>query len=282
MSSKSLCLAALGLLFIPGTLPAQGAFARQAREALDDAYFDLLSDRGFNETGDLYEGSLDDDGEENVWITLSGRGSYAILGACDEDCGDLDLFLYDEDGDEVDSDATIDAEPVVEVDNRRTQDYRVRVRMYNCGTEPCYYAFAVYRRGGGDGRGRAERGGGSLRQRVRRALDEAYFDVLADRGYEETGDVYEGALDDDEEENIWVTLRRNRSYSILSVCDEDCSDIDLFLYDDDGDEIDSDTSIDEVPVVRETPNRTGEYRIRVRMYSCSTEPCYYAVGIYER
>lgn len=117
---------------------------------------------------------------------------------------------------------------------------------------------------------------------MRSALDEAYFDTLADRGYEETGDVYEGALDDDEEEDIWVTLRRNRSYSILSVCDEDCSDIDLFLYDDDGDQIDSDVSINEVPVVRETPNRTGEYRIRVRMYSCSTEPCYYAVGIYER
>ena len=255
------------------------SYARQARDNLDDAYDSQLADRGFRATGELIEGSLDDSEDEDVWITLNGRGTYAIAAACDEDCSDIDLHLYDEDGNSIDSDMRVSQDPVVEVTTSRTEDYRVNVKMYNCDTEPCYYAMRVYRRGGG---GRGRDAGGSFAQRTRRALDRAFEDGLADRGYFESGDMFEGSLDEMEEEDVWISLRRNQSYAILAVCDEDCSDIDLYLYDEDGDQIDTDTSIDQEPVVRVTPRRNADYRVRVRMYSCDTEPCYYAFGVYER
>jgi hypothetical protein len=45
---------------------------------------------------------------------LYGGFSYLILGACDGDCGDVDIRLYDENGTEIDSDTSNDAVPFVE------------------------------------------------------------------------------------------------------------------------------------------------------------------------
>ena len=279
MNRKIVLIAVIGLLSLPNLALSQGVYPSQARDNLEDAYYSQLADRGFDATGELIEGSLGDSEDEDVWITLNGSGEYAIVAACDEDCSDIDLHLYDEDGNSIDSDMRVSEDPVVEVTTSRSEDYRVNVKMYNCDTEPCYYAMRVYRRGGG---GRGRDAGGSFARRTRRALDRAFEDGLADRGYFESGDMFEGSLDEMEEEDVWISLRRNQSYAILAVCDEDCSDIDLYLYDEDGDEIDTDTSIDQEPVVRVTPRRNADYRVRVRMYSCDTEPCYYAFGVYER
>jgi hypothetical protein len=71
-----------------------------------------------------------------------------------------------------------------------------------------------------------------------------------------------------------------RSYTILGVCDNDCSDLDITLYDPAGNQVAEDVLTDDKPVASITARRSGRYRATVSMASCSTEPCFYAVAAY--
>ncbi|NIM49256.1 MAG: hypothetical protein GTN78_19755 [Gemmatimonadales bacterium] len=99
-------------------------------------------------------------------------------------------------------------------------------------------------------------------------------------GYDQTHDYHIGALNDSDSDSFTVTLREGWDYRIVSFCDEDCSDIDLYLEDENDNEIDSDVEIDDVPIIESRPRWTGRFTIRVRMYECSAEPCYFGVGVF--
>ena len=107
-----------------------------------------------------------------------------------------------------------------------------------------------------------------------------YSDVLSDKGYARTHEIKQGSLDDDESEYITLELDAGRSYALLGVCDEDCSDLDLRLYDADGNELDSDIETDDYPVVEVRPVRSARFRVKVSMATCSTSPCFYGVAVY--
>jgi hypothetical protein len=105
---------------------------------------------------------------------------------------------------------------------------------------------------------------------------------LSTRGYTMSGDVYDGNLKSDYYEDLTIKLRPGTSYAFMGVCDEDCHDIDLRLYDPDGDEVASDVRNDDWPIVTITPSFTGTYRLRIAMASCSNDPCYYGIGVYTK
>jgi len=105
---------------------------------------------------------------------------------------------------------------------------------------------------------------------------------LSERGYSMSGAVYDGSLKDDESENLTITLLPGTSYAFMGVCDEDCHDIDLRLFDANGNEVDSDVRDDDWPIVTVTPRFKGEYRVRVVMASCSNDPCYYGIGVFTK
>jgi hypothetical protein len=107
-------------------------------------------------------------------------------------------------------------------------------------------------------------------------------DFLSGRGYTMSGDVYDGKLNADSFEDLTITLRPGTSYAFMGVCDEDCHDIDLRLYDPDGDEVDSDIRSDDWPIVTVTPGFKGTYRVRVVMASCSRNPCFYGIGVFTK
>lgn len=101
-------------------------------------------------------------------------------------------------------------------------------------------------------------------------------------GWEQTHEYHIGALDDDETDAFTSTFREGWEYRIVSLCDVDCSDIDLYLRDDDDDEIDSDTGVDDAPIIESRPRWTGQYTVQVRMYECKQEPCYFGIGVFGR
>jgi hypothetical protein len=101
-------------------------------------------------------------------------------------------------------------------------------------------------------------------------------------GYEMSHDVYTGRLYDGGREDVRVNLRAGQAYVITAVCDADCSDLDLKLFDQYGDEVDRDLRSDDTPIVQAAPSRTGEYTLRVLMPSCSAGPCRYGVAVYSR
>lgn len=100
--------------------------------------------------------------------------------------------------------------------------------------------------------------------------------------YELTHEPTVDVLGDEEVQYINLNLRRGTQYGIVSVCDEDCRDIDLSIYDSNGNLIDSDIEYDDHPMVSVNPNWSGRFRVKVKMTNCPTGACYYGVGVFGR
>ena len=81
---------------------------------------------------------------------------------------------------------------------------------------------------------------------------------------------------------ISVNLRSGVEYGLVGVCDSDCADVDLKLYDENYNLVDADTRSDDMPVVTVSPRWSGQYYIEVDMETCRTDYCYYGVGVFGR
>lgn len=82
-----------------------------------------------------------------------------------------------------------------------------------------------------------------------------------------------------ESNDFAINLQRNRSYTIIGVCDKDCSDIDLKLYDDNGNLVARDTDYDDLAVIRINPRWGAQFTLRALMPSCSRNPCFYGISV---
>jgi hypothetical protein len=119
-------------------------------------------------------------------------------------------------------------------------------------------------------------------ERVVRGQIRQHSQFLTDKGYEMSSDVYQGRIENHDSEYLTITLHPGTTYAFLGVCDQDCHDIDLRLFDPDGDEVDSDIGTDDWPVVNIVPRVTGKYRVKVIMASCAKNPCYYGIGVFTK
>jgi hypothetical protein len=70
------------------------------------------------------------------------------------------------------------------------------------------------------------------------------------------------------------------SYGFVGVCDGDCSDLDLKLYNASGNLIAADTAADDTPMVGVSSGYSGTYYLEVNMANCRTNYCYYGFGIF--
>jgi hypothetical protein len=118
-------------------------------------------------------------------------------------------------------------------------------------------------------------------QQVQRMLRQA-SERYSEQGYRMTHEIYTGALNDDANQMVRVTLDGGKEYQLMGACDTDCDDMDLLIYDGAGHEIDSDVLVDDFPIVSVTVPRTARYRVEVRMPGCSREPCRYGIGVFAR
>ncbi|MHA7819428.1 MAG: toll/interleukin-1 receptor domain-containing protein [Erythrobacter sp.] len=84
---------------------------------------------------------------------------------------------------------------------------------------------------------------------------------------------FSGSLNVGQSQSYSVGLDAGTSYMIVGNCDLDCSDIDMWLYDENGNLIDSDVLDDDVPVLEVTPVRSAEFQMRIEMFTCTVEPC---------
>ena len=273
--------ALLGLVFVASAARAQDRYEEVVRSELRRVG-QTSENSGYHLTPDMFMGRLDDDATTNQNVSLEAGNDYAIWGVCDQDCSDIDLTLYDEDGDQVDQDIQTDDKPLVRVTPRRNGRYRIKISMANCSANPCRYGVGVWvrtaRSGGSDNSGNS--GEGDRWERVvRQQLDNAGR-VATDRGYAMSHEVFMGRLDDDQNESLNIPLDGGTKYILVGVCDQDCSDVDLTIYDPDGNEVDSDLETDDKPVLELTPRSDGRYRVKVSMVACSANPCRYGVGVW--
>lgn len=103
---------------------------------------------------------------------------------------------------------------------------------------------------------------------------------MRERHYSPSHEPVFGVLDTSRDEVPRFALRKGRSYAFVAVCDDDCEDIDLAVYDLDGKEAKIDDDESDLAVVTYDPVASGDYIVRVHMYSCTAEPCGYGLKVY--
>ena len=79
-----------------------------------------------------------------------------------------------------------------------------------------------------------------------------------------------------------VTLRAGQAYRVAGVCDSNCSDLDLRLFDPNGALAAQDIAPDDAPVVDITPSVTGGYTIEAGVAQCAEASCFFAFNVYAR
>lgn len=90
-------------------------------------------------------------GELNHWensvmsVELQQGHSYIVGAACDIHCPDMDLFLYDGKENLLASNVERTAHPMLRFTPSATGTYLLRVRMTECGYDPCTYGVSLFR-----------------------------------------------------------------------------------------------------------------------------------------
>ena len=89
-------------------------------------------------------------GHDYRWqVNLRGGGVYRIIGACDNECSNVDIELIDSNGVVVASDTAPDDEPVVTFTPASNSHYIIRVILQTCTVGPCYVGVRMLQPGGG-------------------------------------------------------------------------------------------------------------------------------------
>jgi hypothetical protein len=114
------------------------------------------------------------------------------------------------------------------------------------------------------------------RQLLKHSLD------LTNQGYTISHDVSYDFLRQGEFKFYTTNLKRGVEYKILSVCDGDCGDIDLKLYDENNKVVSEDLGTDDIPIVSCKPRWSGQFKIYVKMYECSLNPCKFGLVVYSK
>jgi hypothetical protein len=136
-------LAALGTaLAMAGPAAAGDTYTEQVDAQLALVTLGLAADNWTLDqtvTGALYQGE-----SGWAWITLVKGRSYRIVGACDQDCYDLDLSLYSDSGEPIRTDRYADTFPSLTLKAPYSGYYKVKAPMVACPYGPCAYGVAVF------------------------------------------------------------------------------------------------------------------------------------------
>jgi tetratricopeptide (TPR) repeat protein len=112
--------------------------------------------------------------------------------------------------------------------------------------------------------------------RVRSQLGEAAA-ALKMGGLVPSHEVFIGSLNNNTYKEIAYTLQAGGHYLLVGICDDDCSDLDLKLYDGNHKLIAEDTDSDDTPSIAVTAGSSGRFYLRVIMATCSLDPCRFGI-----
>ncbi len=139
------CTLAVGLFREEAAAPALG---RDMTERLA-AYRQELEGEGFSELLPSYRGRLGRGQEMRFTLTLAEGTEYRLVGACDNDCGNLDLALFDPTGREVAQDRMADAIPYLRYTSQTGGTFRLAVNVVDCARPTCDFEVLGFARGQG-------------------------------------------------------------------------------------------------------------------------------------
>jgi hypothetical protein len=105
---------------------------------------------------------------------------------------------------------------------------------------------------------------------------------LTENGYARAAGPFPGALSSGETRRQTVMLRAGQDYRVVGVCDRNCGNFDIRVFDPNNRLIAQDVLQDNIPVVHVVPALTGQYSIEPAMARCNAEQCWYAFNVYSR
>ena len=103
------------------------------------------------------------------------------------------------------------------------------------------------------------------------------FDALRDRGWNVRDSFTWGFLQRSDSTVIRTTLHSGNTYKIVAAGCEDAYDVDVAVYDENGNLIDSDHDTSPVAVADITPKWSGTFYIKVTMYNSTPGGAHYIV-----
>lgn len=106
--------------------------------------------------------------------------------------------------------------------------------------------------------------------------------IARGRGFAGSQAFSGGSLDERETGELRYALKGGERYVAIGLCDEQCKDIDLGVYDEAGMELASDRQEDAIPIVELAPESDAIAIFRIKMIRCDEQPCSYGVGIYRK
>jgi Bacterial pre-peptidase C-terminal domain len=264
----SVCLVLAGPAFAQNS--NESAVNTQVRAA--EAAFMAV---GYNKVMGTGSKSLNDDGVDNFSMSLNAGTRYAVFGACDTDCRDLDLKVFGPNGQQLASDVATDDLPTLSFTATQSGSHRLEVKMFNCTVNPCYYAATIAAGGGSSAVNLAVNNTSSNAANRWDAQVNAQLDSFEGRQSSAVrlfrSPIFR--LNEGANQDYPVTLVGGVPYKIGGVCDNDCPDLDIQLLDPNGNVVERDALTDSLPIVNFTPKQGGLYRVRVIMYDCNAGPC---------
>lgn len=136
----SFILALGATMLCAGSAAAQTRIVDQLFERADDVY----DQHGYAKLGWERQSLLRNGAEQVFTITLTGGKEYSLIGVCDSDCENLDIYVTDDKGVEVTRDDEPDDYPVVYI--KRGGAMTIRVVMKGCNDSPCEFGIKAYRK----------------------------------------------------------------------------------------------------------------------------------------
>ena len=260
------------LLLIPLAI-LMGAGQVSGQTPIDRVQDFLASASGFQLLGEVHTGFLAQGQTQGISLPFVEGSDYMVVGFCGAGCGNLDLALFDPSGEQVQADQLPDSEPVLTFTPEMSGLFHIQADMAGCSLNRCTIAVGVL--------------GSSQEPGVPPGEDMAgrltlFTSDIASRGFTEVGDPRRGALGTDQAVRIPLTLQAGLEYRIVGVCDIDCFDLDLVLWDQDDNQLAADFMEDDVPVLALIPASTEAFALEVAMVACDLEPCAFQVGVYAR
>lgn len=268
----TVALATIALAAVPGTGAAQNPYAEQVA-----AYLDEVEERALGEAYVL-EGESEGwmmNGAEGATILRLPAGRFVVIGACDDDCSDIDLIVSRMDTEQLlGSDREMDASPTVEFSLDQETDVVIGMSMPDCSTARCYAAYRWY---GAEADGATAPAAGAATWQDQVGIQ---FEALPTPDGAEVADERTGLVEAGEQLRFSINLAPGR-YAGVAVCDNDCSNVDLAVYDAGGTMVSSDVLDDDVPIVDfDLVKGGGTYYFEVRMVECTTASCGYGFRLY--
>jgi hypothetical protein len=138
-------LALVVLLIVPARAAAQDDYFTQHADKVMERLLVPWKRLGFEPVTDRRIGVLRPRDRDSITVQLEQGWQYAAVTMCDEDCGDVDLHLYDSAGAHEAFETTSNARSLLRILSPKDGTYRLEVVMMKCSTPPCYYAVQLLR-----------------------------------------------------------------------------------------------------------------------------------------